>query len=1609
MKGIKKGLAILLVLCTLLSMVAMTGAGTADTAQDAPTAQSADNFLRIFSLDCGRIYFSVDQIKGIIRELAANDYTHLQLAFGNGGLRFLLDDMSVTVDGTTYESENVKTAIQAGNTYYAANDGHGGSQAANTCLTQAEMNAILEYASSKGIQIIPLLNSPGHMNAIVYAMGQLNISNAGYPVNGGNSPSTVNINDDTAKEFATALIQKYITYFSGKGCTYFHMGADEFANDPTDGANQLGFTANIKENFVSYVNSIADKVTNAGMTPVMFNDGYAWPSAGFNTSIVVSYWTSGRVSSTTIANEGHQIINTNQAWYYVLGSPFGTDQGNWCSYAWATNGVTYTPVTSLVDGGSVGEKLIGATMCFWCDYTNKTYTSEEQTNVKTLIRTLATNNPTYFTVLQEETVDLVVGGSKSITVEGESYTGTYTPDPTGIANVSVNQTTIPGNTTYIRGDQVTSITSGEKYIIVNDRCDCALTDEITDTQYLALSDTPNSTTWEITKNSNNYAIKSDKGYLNIGNATASTGTSEVTLSLSYSSRYSCWTIAAGSYYLNQYGGTSARKAGGYTAGADDAGSRWQIYKAVAVTTEPVEGTEITFTGLALGTTYVTVGNVRYTINVTEEDLSTVDPLTYHPWISNFAISPEGTGATNCISSEGTANPVEIAATAEGVYREDGVEFSTLVPETGDWRWEEGVQTYFWKGTVLAAGKHQNEDDNTSSDMSMSGTDFTYLRYWGGAWSYSSDRVNWTNVQDTDEVCAYYLQKTAVTTEVDTYVKDWAFTTNNSNKSSSRYQKALSFAVVYPNGQLSPSTERAIYSQSTLIYWDNLNPMTFIRIGTNGVYEIEKITYTFGERVNNSSGSTNWTANDSINWKKTGTGTAEEWYNETVCWDESYGTEPVVNGAALAGAIYAGESPDDYTNYNGTWGANDAVLILIYLKPVVTEDSLIVRYYDDTANAEITNFAIQVANESTAEPKTFWNSLTPEFKGTVANTVYPDGLQKNAYVTNLNNINETIEQDLTKLSSLRGKYASGLYQYVGAEISEDGKTLTLHYNLDSSKLSKNYVVDFGLPVEIPFADLVQETNTIQSVTVATPVNGTATVGDSAIRYAPERAYAGVVTLSVTVTFKDNTTEVFSVGITPATTVYYEEGFAVPYPADTVNVTTVGTAQNLTQTTSVVGSKAHYGYDAAYASAVGDSNGTAMKLDAGAGAATFTFTGTGVDIYTSSTTKTGSLMIRVVDGNGDLVKVLSVNTVMQNGRTDATDNQEVTAHNVPIVSLSGLEHGTYTLQMAAVKSGSAGAKDVYLDGFRVYGTLEDQENEVYKADLEDRPTFIELRDRVLAGLNVKTSESQYANQIAEDVISQVYTVSDSSNGAVVLSENDTFSDSTDVQDLLDNGPKNEIYLQPNQALTFKITTDRVVQVGLKALNEGTTYTITGKDGSQTLNASTDMFYTVLDKVNGDATAQTITITNTGRGILSITKLKVCDDPNATLGELTAEDLIPALVSLGYETEPVEAEAVLNITVQAGDQTVTAQLTATGIEGESHTFTAAEIKAAAEAALPEGYTLDGVTFEDVTVVCGAQGETSYTAAAVQNPTPDQPTKVLQKLLAVIKNIFKRLFRWL
>ena len=79
---------------------------------------------KIVSIDAGRKYFSPEQLKEIIDKAKHYGYTDLHLLVGNDGLRFMLDDMSITANGKTYASDDVKRAIEKGtNDYY--NDPNG--------------------------------------------------------------------------------------------------------------------------------------------------------------------------------------------------------------------------------------------------------------------------------------------------------------------------------------------------------------------------------------------------------------------------------------------------------------------------------------------------------------------------------------------------------------------------------------------------------------------------------------------------------------------------------------------------------------------------------------------------------------------------------------------------------------------------------------------------------------------------------------------------------------------------------------------------------------------------------------------------------------------------------------------------------------------------------------------------------------------------------------------------------------------------------------------------------------------------------------------------------------------------------------------------------------------------------------------------------------------------------------------------------------------------------------------------------------------------------------------------------------------------------------------
>mgnify|MGYP002256687531 FL=1 len=160
MKAGKKLLALLLTVCMLLCML--------------PTVAfaSGSDYLKIAMLDSGRKYFSADWVKAFLYEAKADGYTHVMLAVGNDGMRFLLDDMSLNVGGKTYSSDAVASAIRSGNNAYTT--------ASSGEWTESEMDEFFATAKKAGIEIIPLLNSPGHMDSVLYAASSLTGTNCSY-------------------------------------------------------------------------------------------------------------------------------------------------------------------------------------------------------------------------------------------------------------------------------------------------------------------------------------------------------------------------------------------------------------------------------------------------------------------------------------------------------------------------------------------------------------------------------------------------------------------------------------------------------------------------------------------------------------------------------------------------------------------------------------------------------------------------------------------------------------------------------------------------------------------------------------------------------------------------------------------------------------------------------------------------------------------------------------------------------------------------------------------------------------------------------------------------------------------------------------------------------------------------------------------------------------------------------------------------------------------------------------------------------------------------------------------------------------------------------------
>ena len=1091
---------------------------------------------------------------------------------------------------------------------------------------------------------------------------------------------------------------------------------------------------------------------------------------------------------------------------------------------------------------------------------------------------------------------VAVNGTATETVSG-TYSGPYTTGDTSIATVTTNATT-----TEKELKAVTSIESGKQYLIVNKGTSKALTYTSASTtswgspvKGLSLTGdcSVNNTTdlWTITSAStgtNQYTVKSADGTnLSIGNRTASLGESSVNCKLTYSDKGAYWTIDSDNdYHLSVYKNTVAA---GY--GWDDDANQWQIYEITGGETT----TTLTFHGVAVGTTSVKIGDVTYKINVTKElpaNALTADTITLEHWITNAKVTSESGGSNNLqtISKEST-----------GVQTEDGVAVDSLAyTPVGYW---EATQVYFWKGVRLDS-EHKQTNEN-GVDRTAEGTDITHIRYLDGAWQYKTADGEWHYFVNTDQLVAYYLQKTTVTKEVETYVKDWGFGTSGTTDYNDEGQVALTVAVVYPDGTVSPA-EGNMYANSTTIfnYWNNRD-IGIIAPKNNSDYNISKITVTDGARKENTSAN-QWYNSDTITWDKKTTAAGGQWYDETKVWDKSDGTTPMVNGKTS----------------NITWSAkNTAKLVLIYLEPVVKETNLNIVYWDDTANRQINPNTIQISmayNQGGTEP-TYFTALC-DANGNVIGDKGPwnsnaNYLPDDAYIVNSSNVHQTISKDMTQIEGIAGNYTSGLYEYRSADISTDGKTLTLHYGLKNIG-TKTYVVDFGLPVTIPLSDLgITDLNTISWISLKQEdkeclkdhgTYGTAVIDkvNKTVTYTLDQTLDNEIAIPINIKFTNsNEIKSFSFHVIPATSVYYEDSFASftngtgkaadakwSIAGNNGSVTEdQSTSKNQTLTElSKMSADEVYGHDAAYADSTKLSMGSAHKVTVSKDmyvkgdttttwpSATFTFKGTGFDVISLTSNTSGSVVYTVTGKNTGKTETHLVDTYygykLVDNKWVVDKNSNSTLYQIPVIKVTGLPYDEYTVTLS-VRYGEffdhqdKGNYSFWLDAVRVYDPM-GVNNATYVDDGEGYPQYIMLRD-ALVGKTAKTDEALF--------------IDGGSTAEISAYEN--------------YGPNNEVYLANGQAITFTVPKNEKIasiQIGAKAPDgRAAQMVVTGGNKlNKELSTATEMYYTI--GTAGDS----FTITNTGTGILSLTNLKITfttSGQTVTLTPLSTEAQNAAVMSV------------------------------------------------------------------------------------------------------------------
>ncbi len=249
---------------------------------------------RSFHLDCARKFFTKDWIISLIKDLSWQKYNSIQLHFSeNEGFRLQSDTLEA-IDGFQYVN--------------------------NQYLTKQDMLEIIQVANEYHIEVIPSLDSPGHLGAVLRYLPSDYSCASLFPSDGRKAQCFNIFTNDEARGFLIDLMTEFIDFFSETGCKRFNIGGDEFLEKFSNFSNEQYVQ------IMEYFNEVSAIAKSKGMTPRTWNDGVMYGNyTGYklDPDIEICYWAAPQncASIEKFVSNGNKVINFSDIYmYYVLSS-----------------------------------------------------------------------------------------------------------------------------------------------------------------------------------------------------------------------------------------------------------------------------------------------------------------------------------------------------------------------------------------------------------------------------------------------------------------------------------------------------------------------------------------------------------------------------------------------------------------------------------------------------------------------------------------------------------------------------------------------------------------------------------------------------------------------------------------------------------------------------------------------------------------------------------------------------------------------------------------------------------------------------------------------------------------------------------------------------------------------------------------------------------------------------------------------------------------------------------------------------------------------------------------------------------------------------------------